>query len=32
MYGPVIFVHVCFQVARVNLLSEEIFLDFDWLG
>ena len=29
---PVNFIHVCFQSAPVNLLTHEIFLDFDWLG
>ena len=30
--GPVNFIHVCFQPASVNLLTYEIFLDFDWQG
>ena len=31
---PVDFLHayVCFQSALINLLTEEIFLDFEWLA
>ena len=29
--GPFNFIHVCFQSAPVNVLTKEIFLDFDWL-